>query len=197
MAPHRLAPHPAPPSDLHDHPLPLRTTPGPWVRLHRRTHSARFFGRSGLNRFDAPHGEYGILYAAEDDFCAFVEVFGDPLDRRILSHADLSKYYLSQVRATKPLKLVDLAQGRLRQADARLTSGDDYNLSQAWALALWTHPDEPDGILWRPRHDPSKESVGLFDRAQRRIRTRRLRRLTSDVARLAMILDHYGFALAE
>jgi hypothetical protein len=140
-----------------------------------------------------------VLYAAEDDFCAFVEVFGDPLDIRVVSRADLRQYCLSRVTASRALRLVDLTAQGLSQlgADGRLTSGDDYGLSRRWAHALWGHPGQPDGLVYRARHDPSKESVAIFDRANRTVRPRRLRRILDDVARLAEILDRYGFALLE
>lgn len=35
---------------------------GPWIRLHECGRAAKFFGRTGENRFDAPAGEYGVLY---------------------------------------------------------------------------------------------------------------------------------------
>lgn len=172
---------------------------GPWIRLHRCRRSARFFGKTGLYRFDAPAGEYGVLYAGEDDFCAFVEAFGDPLDIRVISRGDLRQYCLSRVTASRPLHLVDLTAHGLSQlgADGRLTSGDDYALSQRWGRALWGHPQQPDGLVYRARHDPSKESVAIFDRATLVLRLRRLRRVLDDQAHLGEILKCYGFALVE
>jgi hypothetical protein len=193
------APHPEPPSDLHVRPLPMRQARGPWIRLHACRRSARFFGKTRLHRFDAPAGEYGILYAGEDDFCAFVETLGDPLDVRVVSRADLLQSCLSTVTPGRPLRLVDLtAQGLSRVgADNRLPAGDDYALSQRWGRALWAHPEHADGLVYRARHDPSKESVAIFDRAGSALRLRRLRKLVDDSARLAEILDRYGFALVE
>ncbi len=199
MGPRNPAPHPEPPSDLHTRALPIRSAEGLWTRLHACRRSARFFGKSGQHRFDAPAGEYGVLYAAEDDFSAFIEVFGDPLDIRVVSQADLRQYCLSAVTASRPLHLIDLTAEGLSQlgADVRLTSGDDYALSQRWARALWGHPRHPDGLVYPARHDPSKESVAIFGRAGRAVRTRRLRRIVDDLARLAAILERYGFALVE
>lgn len=199
MGPRNLAPHPEPPPNLHTRPLPARSTRGPWIRLHFCHRSARFFGKTGLHRFDAPAGEYGTLYAAEDDFCAFVEVFGDPLDARVVSRSDLRQHCLSRVTANRLLHLVDLTAQGLSQlsADGRLTTGDDYGLSQRWARALWDHADQPDGLVYRARHDPSKVSVAIFDRAKAALRLRRLRRILDDQIRLAQSLDRYGFALVE
>ncbi len=192
MGPRNPAPHPEPPPNLHTRALPVRSARGPWIRLH-------LCNRTGLHRFDAPAGEYGILYAGEDDFCAFVEVFGDPLDARVVSQSDLRQHCLSTVTANRLLHLVDLTAQGLSQlgADGRLTTGDDHRLSQRWARALWDHADQPDGLVYRARHDPSKESVAIFDRASQGLRLRRLRRILDDQARLAQILDHYGFALVE
>ncbi len=199
MGPRNLGPHPEPPPNLHTRALSVRSARGPWIRLHLCDRSARFFGKTGLHRFDAPAGEYGILYAGENDLCAFVEVFGDPLDARVVSRSDLRQRCLSTVTAKRPLHLIDLTAQGLSQlgADGRLTTGDDYGLSQRWARALWNHVDQPDGLVYRARHDPSKESVAIFDRASPALRLRRLRRILDDQARLARILDHYGFALVE
>jgi hypothetical protein len=198
MGPRDPAPHPEPPSDLRTRKLPLRSVDGPWIRLHGCRRSARFFGKTGLNRFDAPAGEYGILYAGEDDFCAFVETFGDPLDTHVVSRSDLRTRCFTRVTARGAL-VVDLTAEGLRRlgADERLSTGDDYVLSRRWALALWTHPVQPDGLIYRARHDPSKQSIGIFDRAGRVLRFRRLRTVADDEARLAQILDHYGFGLVD
>lgn len=197
--PRHPSPHPEPPADLPRRVLPLHASAGPWVRLHACGRSARFFGRTGLHRFDSPAGEFGVLYAAEDDAGAFVEVFGDPLDVRLLSRADLRHFCLAEVAATRRLSLVDLTGGGLSRlgADGRLAAGDDYGISQRWARALWAHPAAPDGLRYPARHDPSKTSVALFERAEPVVRVRRLRRLLDDEGRLGRILDRYGFALVD
>jgi hypothetical protein len=47
----------------------------------------------------------------------------------------------------------------------RPAAGDSYAQARRWALALWRHPAQPDGLLYRARHDPSRHSAALFDRA--------------------------------
>lgn len=138
-----------------------------------------------------------MLYAGQDEACAFIEVFGDPLDIRLLALETLKQYCLAGLRPTRRLRLVDLAGPALRRlgADARVTVGSDYAWSQQWALALWHHPDAPDGLLYRARHDPSRHAVAIFNRASTAIRTRRLRRLMDDAAALGRLLDLYGFGL--
>lgn len=138
-----------------------------------------------------------MLYAGQDEAGAFVEVFGDPLDVRLLALRPLKQFCLSAVRAKRPLRLVDLTGPGLRRlgVDARLTGGDDYQCSQPWARALWGHPDAPDGLLYRARHDPSRQAVAIFDRAAAAIRTKKLCRLTDNPHTLARLLDLYGFGL--
>ncbi len=194
----RLALHPLPPPDLHARSLPLRQTRSPWVRLHECSLNAGFFGRTGENRFDAPNGEYGVLYAGEDTFAAFVESFGDPLDVRVVSLYALARKCLSRILTGRILRLVDLSGGDLRRihANARLTTGP-HELSQQWSLAFWSHPDRPDGIIYRARHDPSKEAVAIFDRAQEVVKAASIGALAEDHGLLSEILEHYGFGLVD
>lgn len=158
--------HPDPPADLAAQPLPLVVTSGPWLRLHRVEHAALFFGRTGLSRFDAPAGEYGILYAAGDVHGAFVETFGRTGGERVVTVSDLLKRALARIEVRRPLRLVDLAGSGLTRlgADARLTAGD-YSVARRWALAFYRHVDLPDGLSYRCRHDPSRHAIALFDRA--------------------------------
>ena len=74
------------------------------------------------------------------------------------------------IETTEPLRLVDLTGPGLPRlgADARLADGD-HQVSQAWSAAFHGHPDRPDGILYRARHDPSRFAVAIFERAQRKI----------------------------
>ncbi len=199
MGPRRSASLSGLPGNLHERPLPIHSTAQWWVRLHRCRHQAKYFGRTRGHRFDPPQGEYGVLYAGQDEACAFVEVFGDPLDVRLLVLRTLRQYCLAAVHVARPLRLVDLTGPGLRRlgADARLIGGTDYHYSQQWALALWRHPDGPDGLLYRPRHDPSRRAVAIFDRASTAIRTKPLRRLTDDTKALGRLLDLYGFGLID
>jgi len=69
-------PHPEPPADLDALELPWLISDRPWLRIHATGRGALFFGTTGRNRWDDPQGVFGVLYAAEDAFCAFVETFG-------------------------------------------------------------------------------------------------------------------------
>lgn len=55
----------------------------------------------------------------------------------------------------------------LRQGSDRryITAHDDIGPAQAWAAALYHHPDAPDGILYWIRHDNDPIGVALFDRS--------------------------------
>jgi len=199
MGPRNPASPTRPADDLNKKPLPVVAIHRAWVRLHQQHLAAKFFGKAGRFRFDAPRGEFGVLYAGQDEACAFIEAFGDPLDIRILSYRVLAEYCLSSVRTARPLRLVDLTGPGLRQvgADARLTGGDDYAYSQVWAASLWRHPDQVDGLLYRARHDPSLQAAAVFDRARAVVRTTRLRCLGDDRAGLGRLLDRYGFGLVD
>lgn len=196
--PHEPSPLPDPPADFASRRLPMRRVRGPWVRLHACRQAARFFGRTGENRFDASSGESGVLYAAADEFCAFAEVFGDPLDRRVVSLADLVRLCWSRIASGRPLRLVDLTGPGLRQisADVRLVVGEHAH-AQRWAHAVWQHPNQPDGIIYRPRHDPSRVAVVIFNRAEDAVGATRIGRVTNNLALLGRVLDHYGFALVD
>ncbi len=177
----------------------MKQSRGPWIRIYDCNRRILFFGRTRENRFDAPNNEYGTLYVGQDEACAFVEVFGDPLNLRLVSIRDLRNRCYGRISAKRSLKLVDLTGRGLRQigADTRLTSGDDYDLSRRWALRIWSNQTQPDGIMYSTRHDPSKSAVAIFDRMKGAIKGTRIGKVTDDETLLAQILDAYGFALDE
>ena len=82
-------------------------------------------------------------------------------------------------------------------ADASLTSGYDYGLSQRLAGAIHDHRLKPDGLVYRARHDPARTSVALFERTRAVLSARSLGRLADPkhVRLLDDILDTYEFAL--
>jgi hypothetical protein len=171
---------------------------GPWVRSHASHHGPIYFGGSGVNRFDAPANQYGVLYVAEDIHGAFIESFGRQLGRRRLTVARIAARTFSRVRQSRPLRLVDLEGPGLSRigADNRLTDGS-YDLSQRWALALYEHPDRPDGLLYRSRHDPSRLCAAIFDRASSALTATSLGSLAdaNNAALLADLLDTYEYSL--
>lgn len=133
-----------------------------WLRIYRLAFSPEHFDRSDSHRFNAPSGEFGVLYAGEDDYCGFIETFGRDLGLRIVAAEDLGPRGRARIEVAGDLRLVDLTgQGLARiRADGRLTTGD-YRVARRWSLALHRHPDRPDGIMWRSRFDQSKTSFAL------------------------------------
>ncbi len=198
---YRLDPHPEPPCDLAARPLPLRACAGPFFRIHRRALPALHFGRGALFRFDAPGGEFGVLYAALEPDAAFIETLGHATGLRVVDAAALMARGLVVFDAAPPLQLVDLSGQGLAQlgADNRLADGD-YLVAQRWSRALHDHPAAPDGIAYRCRHDPERLCVALFERVAPRLSPRDLGPLWGagdDPSRLAAWLERYEFGLID
>ena len=153
-------------------------------------------------RYDDPEGEFGVLYVASDFEGAFVEgcVHDDGLGEAtpMLSESYLRGRCLSKIGFTGSLRLVDLTGpgvARIR-ADARLCSGD-YEIAQRWSRALWEHPQQPDGILYLSRHNPSLVCAAIYDRASsstvEALGSFLDPRLINDTGKL---LDKYGVGLS-
>ena len=158
----RLGP---PPHDLHERELPIVRLEGPWLRLHSARREPVFFGRTGLNRFDDPEGEYGVLYAAEDAFGAFIEVYGQDLGLNLVAETDLRGRLLSEFAVEGGLRLADLTgPGAARIGATGAISTDPHELVRPWSRALYEHPTSPQGIYYRLKHDLDRKGVAIFDR---------------------------------
>jgi hypothetical protein len=68
----RPEPHPEPHEDLSKRQLPTIGVRGSLFRIHPSRHSPLYYGRSGKNRFDAPEGEYEVMYVALDPHGSFI-----------------------------------------------------------------------------------------------------------------------------
>lgn len=189
-----------PPADLHARRLPLVREPGPWIRIYRLEHDPLFFGATGYNRFDDPRRRFEVLYAAQEEAGAFIEVFGFGAGSGVntVRENDLVARAYASIEAERPLRLVDLTGPGLAQVGAtnRLTAGA-HAVAQQWSRALWSHPSRPDGLLYRARYEPSCLSVALFGRTRRHVRAQPRGSLFAREHRalLAQILDRYGFSL--
>jgi hypothetical protein len=188
--------HPEPPASLR---LKIVIVGWTWRRVHALARQPLYFGRAPRNRFDAPAGQFGVLYVAKDAHGAFIETFGHATGVRFVTETELRTRGLAIVAFGRPLRLADLrAEGLARMgADAELTSGSDYALSRRWALAIHDHPRKPDGILYRARHDPARLCAAVFDGAQAAAasRTTGTLRARGHRALLADLLDTYKFGL--
>ena len=198
--------HPEPPDAFDTWELPLVEVEPPWYRCHRAARDPIFFNAGRLGRFNAPNAEYGILYLGTDPFCAFIETFGQAMRRdargfSLISESDLAERCLCRIDAKPrhgPFRLVDLTGAGLARigADSRLnTTTTDRGLPQRWALALWHHPQTPDGLLYRVRHDPARFGVALFDRIGEVLVADERANILARPDALSPILRHYGFAL--
>lgn len=196
----RPGPHPLPPADLGERELPLEPSGDVWYRIHKLRHDPLHFGRNGTNRFDAPDRSYGVLYAASDPHGAFVETFGHATGTRIVTISALEERGVARLRFSRALALVDLTGRGLARlgADNRLCDGD-YEASQAWSAALYHHPQTPDGISYRSRHDPSRICAALFDRVTEVTHCEPTGALAAPENRLLLadLLDTYRYGLVD
>jgi hypothetical protein len=191
--------HPDPPDDLSRRGLPLVEVKDPLFRVHRTRRAPLFFGRTGENRFDDVRRRYGVLYAGTSPDCAFIETFGEPVDVRFVTLAQLNARKLSEIQVLRPLRLVNLSGADLRRigADARLFAAD-HPVAQRWSRALHDHPERPDGIAYHARHDPDELAAAIFEHARRFLRARvAAEPLGSDTNRALCVrlLDKYGLGL--
>lgn len=115
----------------------------------------------------------------------------------VVTESKLKERSLSRIRVRGTVRLVNLAEsGALTRigADARIfTAG--YTVSQRWSRAIHEHPDQPDGILYRPRHDPARVAAAFFDRIAERVTAETLGTWVDQKPVLPDVLDTYGVAL--
>jgi hypothetical protein len=192
-----LKPHPPPPTDLHTRPLPLIELHTRWWRSFIGGSDPLEFDYRADHRFNAPEGDYGILYLGSDAHCVFIETFDDPARLRVPA-TKLEEQWFCVVSTTRPLRLVDLTGSGLRTigADGRLCTGT-YAITRLWAVALWQHPAQVDGLYYLSRNDPSRRNLALFDRAGSVLQMHSTFRLKARATLLASILDTYQLTVSE
>jgi RES domain len=193
---------PGPPADLASRDVPVLEYDGILFRTHNIRRHPVYFGKAALYRFDAPDGSYGVLYAGRDPFCAFIETMARIPGHRIVTTAELKDRALSELRPTRPLRLIDLTQsGALLRigADARLFSGPHPPCRQ-WSESLHGHPIAADGLIYPSRLDPPRHGVALFeDRAPKfsELNRQSWYALGDQRKLLTEIIEHYRIDLIE
>ncbi len=157
---------PPPSADLPTRKLPLAMVKGPLCRIHRTAHHWRHFGKKASERFDDPLKQYGVLYVSAQAEAAFAEVFLRALSLMVVDEVDLRARSLASFAANS-LRCVDLTGSGLRKlsCDNRISTEKPYATVGLWSRALYTHPQRPDGIIYRSRHNPRFRCLALFDRS--------------------------------
>jgi hypothetical protein len=170
-----------------------------WFRSHMLSNGPIYFGRAGRWSFDDPMRDFGVMYLAFDAMRAFVETFCRDPERRFVTTQSLSERACSELICQRDLMLLDLTKtGSLTRlpADARLFSGA-YTVSQAWSRAIYTHPSQPDGIVFRSRFDPAGKLVAIFDREPHDWAVKGMGTWNENRSLLAQIIRKTGMALQE
>ncbi|MHC1766471.1 MAG: RES domain-containing protein [Verrucomicrobiia bacterium] len=105
---------PPPPADLATRKLPLVTISDDLFRIHQTIHKWRYFRRNKSERFDDPHGVFGVLYGSTTAEAAFAEVFLRKLASMSVAQVDLQSRAVSTFNAG-PLTCVELTGSGLRR----------------------------------------------------------------------------------
>lgn len=118
------------------------------------------------NRFDAPAGEYGVLYAGIDMECFVVETLIRHVHPPIVDRADLAALSLATLETTRVLNLAELHGRGLHRLhiDAGIVAGS-YRRCRNLALGIWQHRDRVDGIVYRSTRNNDLLCIALFDRS--------------------------------
>jgi hypothetical protein len=161
---------PGPPPDLARRELPLQRVDGSVFRIHRTTFNCLYFGKKQSERFDDPLGQYGVLYAALQPEAAFAEVFLRHLSLMLIPESSIHERSISELHVVG-IRCVDLSGAGLRRVscDNRIATEKPYPTVWQWSRALFTHPQEPDGLIYRSRHNPQFKCLALFDRCETRV----------------------------
>lgn len=171
---------PLPPTNLANRMLPIVAVSGiqNWYRIYRndfRNSAAKYFGRSGKNRFDALKRNFGVIYLADSIYCSFAEIWlrypHPTVSTIIIDSHELAMRSLASFSIKRPLRLVDLRGAGLARLglDASIVATRSYRITNAWSSALHDHPDKPDGILYASRLNMASKCVAIFERAAHKI----------------------------
>ena len=173
------------------------------MRIHLQARNALWFGpargREPIHRFDDPERRFRVCYFGTTVEVCFAETFLRNPPVRILALDDLAGRSIATVEVRRDLWLVPIHGSNLARlgVTTELASGSDYTGSQLWSRALWEHTDQPDGILYRSRHDDSALCVAVYDRAKDGLAIVQDHALAEDPQQLARLLRRYGLGLTN
>jgi len=166
-----------PPADFASFSLPIVTLARtrPLIRISKHDSAEPFFGRTGVNRFDAPDGSFGTCYCGFTLACAFSETVLHDKSIKPGGGFDVPRVQLEH-RWVVSLAHTGLRLAHLRGtdllplgADGELSTIMPYALPQRWSKAVHDHPAMVDGIIYTSRRVNDEAALVLFDRAAARL----------------------------
>jgi hypothetical protein len=198
---------PTPPLDFSSRPLPIRElnlSATDLYRIHRREYGPIFYTRksNGVQyRFDAMNDEFGVLYVALSIEGAFMETvirdrFAHGTLPLLVNEGDLLSRSVSRLgwNETRILRLADFTGPLVvLGGDSLILSTPDYETTNIWSSAVFAHPDQVDGILYRSRY-AAQDCIAIFERAKLLARDNPI--LLVQHPDLPRILDRYGIGIA-
>ncbi len=195
---------PPPPPWIAGVPLPIHLVPAhtPLHRIHRIGNGPIFFGpgagKPPTYRFDSLSGAFGVLYVCLSLDVALAETLLRNPARKMVSFPAITERASCELHSRRDLRLAALHGPGLQQVgcDNAISTGP-YDPCGAWADALWAHPDDPDGIAFRSRHDPSQISLALFSRPDLHLVATPSVPLGDQLPFVAKILARYGKSVTD
>jgi hypothetical protein len=175
------APLRLPPSDLHEINLEtVRVQVENLYRISKHSSGEPYFGRSSGNRFDdnsrPPSKRFGTCYLGLSLRVAIAETvlhdlmpdgghFVVPPDE-----LESKKVVRFQGGTLKLAKLTGTSVKRI-VGSSEISTTFPYDLPQAWAAALHTHPAKVDGLLYMSKQVNDEQAVVIFSRAKRKLKS--------------------------
>ena len=182
-------------------PIDVVSAETPLYRAHRTTNSPIFFGPGpgtpATYRFDSASGAFGVLYVALSLAGALVETLLRNPRRKMVAQADIEARATSVLHCRRDLWVVRLHGAGLQilGLDNSISTGP-YEPCGTWADALWAHPEMPDGLAFRSRHDPDEICLAIFECPAMRFDADPAERLVDQLPLVANLLGRYGKSLA-
>lgn len=139
----------------------------PLYRVHRTVNGPAYFDSGPDGRFNPPAGcgTFGTCYLATEPIGAYLETVGR---RRLIEQTDIDTRSLTTVTFNRPLRLLDLLDGRNRghfpgfDLTGQISANPKYDISQQ--VARLAFEEGHDGLWYKVSHDSSLtlNGVALF-----------------------------------
>lgn len=103
----------------------------------------------------------------------------------------------SEIEVIAPLRILSLhGPGLARIGATSAVASGSHVASRDWSRAIYEHPDLPDGIAYRSKHDDGEHCIALFGRASDSIVPAGSPQPMINHSRLAVFCARYGIGFA-